>query len=52
MDDMRLSAKDENASKTMNTHLHVVEAYANLFEVWPSTELRNPSLNYSKYLMR
>jgi cellobiose epimerase len=41
IDDMRLSAKDENASKTMNTHLHVVEAYANLFEVWPAPELKN-----------
>ena len=40
LDDKRLSAKDENASKTMNTHLHVVEAYANLYEVWPSQNLK------------
>ena len=38
--DKRLSAKDENASKTMNTHLHIVEAYANLYEVWPSQNLK------------
>jgi mannobiose 2-epimerase len=38
--DKRLSAKDENASKTMNTHLHIVEAYANLYEVWPSQSLK------------
>ncbi len=40
LDDKRLSAKDENAPKTMNTHLHIVEAYANLYEVWPSRNLR------------
>jgi mannobiose 2-epimerase len=40
LNDKRLSAKDENASKTMNTHLHVVEAYANLYQVWPHPELK------------
>jgi mannobiose 2-epimerase len=39
-EDKRLSAKDENASKTMNTHLHLVEAYANLYEVWPSPAVK------------
>ena len=24
----------------MNTHLHIVEAYANLYEVWPSQNLK------------
>lgn len=40
LEDKRLSAKDENATKTMNTHLHIVEAYANLYEVWPSQNLK------------
>jgi cellobiose epimerase len=39
LDDKRLSGKDENAPKTMNTHLHLVEAYANLYEVCPSESL-------------
>ena len=30
VDDVRLSSKDYNAPLTMNTHLHLVEAYANL----------------------
>jgi cellobiose epimerase len=38
--DLRLSEKDANERKTMNTHLHVVEAYANLYTVWPDKQLK------------
>jgi len=40
LDDVRLSAKDANEKKTMNTHLHVIEAYCNLYKVWPGALLR------------
>ncbi len=40
IDDLKLSAKDANEKKSMNTHLHVVEAYANLYAVWPNESLR------------
>ncbi len=32
LQDLRLSDKDANGSKTANTHLHIVEAYANLYK--------------------
>ena len=31
MEDMRLSEKDENYPKSQNTHLHIIEPYANLY---------------------
>lgn len=40
IDDLRLSEKDNNERKTMNTHLHVIEAYANLYSVWPDSLLK------------
>ena len=40
LEDMSLSAHDINADKTMNSHLHILEAYANLYKVWPDPELK------------
>lgn len=43
--DMRLSDKDENGSRTMNTHLHIIEPYTNLYRVWKSQELKESIIN-------
>ncbi len=38
--DLRLSDKDANEKKTMNTHLHVLEAYTLLYHAWPDEKLK------------
>jgi len=43
--DMRLSDKDANEKKTMNTHLHILEPYTNLYRVWKDEELKKQIKN-------
>jgi mannobiose 2-epimerase len=40
IEDIRLSTKDANERKSMNTHLHVLEGFANLYRIWPAETLK------------
>ena len=55
MDDVRLSDKDLNYPKSMNTHLHVLEAYTTLNKAKPTDQIKQ-ALRYNidcfdKYLI-
>lgn len=55
MDDVRLSDKDLNYPKSMNTHLHVLEAYTTLYKAQPTENIKR-ALRYNiecfdKYLI-
>jgi len=41
IEDMRLSEKDDNEAKTMNTHLHILEAYTTLYKIYPVEKVKN-----------
>lgn len=38
--DLRLSEKDFNEKKSMNTHLHVLEGFTALYRIWPDDGLK------------
>lgn len=49
IDDLRLSDKDANEKKTMNTHLHILEAYTTLYRIWPDEQLGEQIRNLIGY---
>ncbi|MCD8742019.1 AGE family epimerase/isomerase [Mucilaginibacter roseus] len=55
INDLRLSEKDANEKKSMNTHLHVLEGYANLYTIWPDDGLRQQIItllqNFSEHII-
>jgi cellobiose epimerase len=44
----KLSEKDQDSPKTMNTHLHVLEAYTNLYKIWPHQKVKDSIVSLLK----
>jgi cellobiose epimerase len=40
IEDLKLSQKDANEPKSMNTHLHILEAYSTLYGIWKNDLLK------------
>ena len=51
IDDVRLSNRDANEKKTMNTHLHLLEAYTSLARVSRDKDVHNALLNLIKLFL-
>ncbi len=51
LDDLRLSEKDANEKKTTNTHLHILEAYTNLYLVWKDKQLEEKLKNLTNLFL-
>jgi len=49
--DMRLSDGDMNVPKSQNTHLHVMEAFANLLRVWPDRDLQRSQADLLRVML-
>lgn len=52
IEDVRLSARDLNAPLTMNTHLHVLEAYTQLYAVLRAPPVADALARTARILMR
>ncbi|MGC4102817.1 AGE family epimerase/isomerase [Ferruginibacter sp.] len=52
MDDLRLSDKDANEKKSMNTHLHLLEAFTSLYKIWRYEPVKNKITELVRYFLQ